>query len=68
MIVLNALLETITFVIIATLVVILLNYIFNKDFRINLINKIKKVILSNPRKANKTTQIKNIIYNYFFVE
>lgn len=60
----NALYETITFVIITYLIVIILNYIFSKDFR-KLINKIKRVIF-NPRKVNKITQIKKLIYNYFF--
>lgn len=60
----NALYETITFLIIATSFVLLLNYIFISDFR-KLINKIKRVIL-NPRKVNKITQIKKLIYNYFF--
>lgn len=60
----NALYETITFVIITYLITIILNYIFSKDFR-KLINKIKRVIF-NPRKVNKITQIKKLIYNYFF--
>jgi len=60
----NALFETIIFLIITTSLVLLLNYIFINDFR-KLINKIKRVIF-NPRKVNKITQIKKLIYNYFF--
>ncbi len=60
----NALFETIIFLIITTSLVLLLNYIFINDFK-KLINKIKRVIL-NPRKVNKITQIKKLIYNYFF--
>ena len=60
----NALFETIIFLIITTSLVLLLNYIFINDFK-KLINKIKGVIL-NPRKVNKITQIKKLIYNYFF--
>lgn len=65
MLVLNSIIETITFLIIAILIVLLLNYIFVKDFR-KLVNKIKKVILLNPRKANKITQIKHLVSKYFF--
>lgn len=64
MIVLNALHETITILIIITSITLLLNYIFIKDFR-KLVNKIKRVIFST-RKSNKITQIKKILYNYFF--
>lgn len=64
MIVLNALHETITMLIIITSITLLLNYIFIKDFR-KLVNKIKRVIFST-RKSNKITQIKKLIYNYFF--
>lgn len=60
----NALFETIIFLIITTSLVLLLNYIFINDFK-KLINKIKRVIF-NPRKVNKITQIKKLIYNYFF--
>lgn len=60
----NALFETIIFLIITISIVLLLNYIFIDDFR-KLINKIKRVIF-NPRKVNKITQIKKLIYNYFF--
>lgn len=60
----NALFETIIFLIITTSLVLLLNYIFINDFR-KLINKIKRVIF-NRRKVNKITQIKKLIYNYFF--
>lgn len=66
MMVLKSLYETITFLIIATSITLLLNYKYNKDFR-KLVNKIKRVIFST-RKSNKITQIKNIIYNYFFIE
>ncbi len=62
----NALYETITFVIITYLIVIILNYIFSKDFR-KLINKIKRVIF-NPRKVNKITQIKKLVYEYLFID
>ncbi len=62
--VLQALQETITLLVISTTIVLLLNYLFIKDFR-KLVNKIKRVI-SNPEQVNKITQIKNIIYNYFF--
>lgn len=65
MLVLNSIIETITFLIIAILIVLLLNYIFVKDFR-KLVNKIKKVILLNPTKANKITQIKHLVSKYFF--
>ena len=60
----NALYETITFVIITYLIVIILNYIFSKDFR-KLINKIKRVIF-NPEQVNKITQIKKLVTKYFF--
>lgn len=66
MIVLKSLYETTAFLTITISIVLLLNYKFNKDFR-KLVNKIKRVI-SNPRKVDKITQIKNIIYNYFFIE
>lgn len=62
----NALYETITFVIITYLIVIILNYIFSKDFR-KLINKIKRVIFST-RKSNKITQIKKLVYEYLFID
>lgn len=60
----NSLFEIIIFLIIATSIVLIINYIFINDFR-KLINKIKRVIF-NPRKVNKITQIKKLIYNYFF--
>ncbi len=60
----NSLFEIITFLIIAASIVLIINYIFINDFR-KLINKIKRVIF-NPRKVNKITQIKKLIYNYFF--
>ena len=60
----NSLFEIITFLIIATSIVLIINYIFINDFR-KLINKIKRVIF-NPRKVNKITQIKKLIYNYIF--
>lgn len=66
MIVLKALYEIITFLIIATSIVLILNYLFVNDFR-KLVNKIKRVIL-NPRKVRKITQIKTILYNYFFID
>lgn len=64
MIVLNAFIETIMFLSMAITIVLMLNYIFNKDFRNNLANKIKRVISS--QQANKITQIQNIILDYFF--
>ena len=60
----NSLFEIITFLIIVASIVLIINYIFINDFR-KLINKIKRVIF-NPRKVNKITQIKKLIYNYFF--
>lgn len=66
MIVLKSLHETITFLIIATSITLLLNYIFVKDFR-KLVNKIKRVI-SNPRKVNKITQVKKLVYEYLFID
>lgn len=66
MIVLKALCETTTLFISVLLITLIANYLFNKDFK-KLVKKIKRVI-SNPRKVNKITQIKNIIYNYFFIE
>lgn len=66
MIVLKSLYETITFLIIATSITLLLNYIFVKDFR-KLVNKIKRVI-SNPRKVNKITQVKKLVYEYLFID
>lgn len=66
MIVLNALYETITFLIIATSIVLLINYLFINDFR-KLINKIKRVI-SNPEQVNQITQIKKLVYEYLFVD
>ncbi len=62
----NALYETITFLMILTLIVLVINYIFINDFR-KLINKIKRVIL-NPRKVNKITQIKKLVYEYLFID
>lgn len=64
MIVLKTLIEAITFLVIAIITIVLLNYIFNKDFKSNLVNKIKRVISS--QQSNKITQIKKLIYNYFF--
>lgn len=66
MIVLNSLLETIFTLLIITATVLMLNYLFINDFR-KLIDKIKRVI-SSPRKANKITQIKSIIYEYLFID
>lgn len=66
MIVLNALHETITMLIIITSITLLLNYIFIKDFR-KLVNKIKRVI-SSPRQANKITQVKKLVYEYLFID
>ena len=50
--------------IIGMIITFVINILFVSDFR-KLINKIKRVIL-NPRKVNKITQIKKLIYNYFF--
>lgn len=66
MIILNALFRTVMFLVIATIIVLLVNYVSNKDFRNNLVDKIKRVI-SSTEKA-KITQIKNIILDYFFIE
>lgn len=66
MIVLNALHETITMLIIITSITLLLNYIFIKDFR-KLVNKIKRVIFST-RKSNKITQVKKLVYEYLFID
>ena len=60
----NSLFEIITFLIIATSIVLIINYIFINDFR-KLISKTKRVIL-NPRKVNKITQIKTLVSKYFF--
>lgn len=60
----KALYETITFLTITTSIVLILNYLFVNDFR-KLTNKIKRVIF-NHRKVHKITQIKKLIYNYFF--
>ena len=49
---------------IGMIITFVINILFVSDFR-KLINKIKRVIL-NPRKVNKITQIKKLIYNYFF--
>lgn len=64
MIVLNTLYETITTIIIITIITLLINYLFIKDFR-KLIDKIKRVI-SNPNQVNKITQIRNELTKYFF--
>lgn len=64
MIVLNALIKIITLFIMASTISLIINYIFNKDFRKNLVSKIKRVI-SSPE-SNKITQIQNIILDYFF--
>lgn len=64
--VLNALFETIIFLIITISIVLLLNYIFINDFK-KLIKKIKRVIF-NPRKVNKITQIKKLVYEYLFID
>lgn len=60
----NSLFEIITFLIITTSIVLIINYIFINDFR-KLINKTKRVIF-NPRKVNKITQIKTLVSKYFF--
>lgn len=52
------------FIIIAISITLIINIIFVNDFR-KLINKIKRVIF-NPEQVNKITQIKKLIYNYFF--
>lgn len=64
--VIKPLFELITFLIITTSIIILLNYVFIKDFR-KLISKIKRVIL-NPRKVNKITQVKKLVYEYLFID
>nr|DAX84787.1 MAG TPA: hypothetical protein [Caudoviricetes sp.] len=62
----NSLFEIITFLIIVASIVLIINYIFINDFR-KLINKIKRVIF-NPRKVNKITQIKKLVYEYLFID
>ena len=64
--VIKPLFELIAFLIITTSIIILLNYVFIKDFR-KLISKIKRVIL-NPRKVNKITQVKKLVYEYLFID
>ena len=62
--VIKPLFELIAFLIITTSIIILLNYVFIKDFR-KLISKIKRVIFST-RKSNKITQVKKLVYEYLF--
>ena len=64
--VIKPLFELITFLIITTSIIILLNYVFIKDFR-KLISKIKRVIFST-RKSNKITQVKKLVYEYLFID
>lgn len=62
----NSLFEIITFLIITTSIVLIINYIFINDFR-KLINKTKRVIF-NPEQVNKITQIKKLVYEYLFID
>lgn len=64
--VIKPLFELIAFLIITTSIIILLNYVFIKDFR-KLISKIKRVIFST-RKSNKITQVKKLVYEYLFID
>lgn len=63
MIIINAISETLKEFTIITIIILLLNYLFNKDFK-NLINKIKKIAFS--RQTRKVILIKKTLYNYFF--
>ena len=63
MIVINAISETLKDFTIITIIILLLNYLFNKDFK-KLINKIKKIAFS--RQTKKATLIQKTLYNYFF--
>ncbi len=63
MVIIWSILETLMQVLILWLIWLLFVYKFNKDFR-KLIEKIKRVISS--RETHKITQIKKLIYNYFF--
>lgn len=58
--------DLVIFITIAISITFIINIIFVKDFR-KLINKIKRVIL-NPRKVNKITQIKKLVYEYLFID
>ena len=62
--IINSFIEVLTFLIISFIIVLILNYLFNKDFK-KLISKIKRIAFS-PRKTNKAIQIINEIENYFF--
>lgn len=61
--IITTILSMLHFAVITITITFLINIIFVKDFRI-LLKQIKKVVSSDQ--ANKTTQIKNIIYNYLF--
>lgn len=63
MIVINAIIETIRDFTIIIIITLILNYLFNKDFK-KLINKIKKIAFS--RQTKKATLIQKTLYNYFF--
>lgn len=63
MIVINAIIETIRDFMIIIIITLILNYLFNKDFK-KLINKIKKIAFS--RQTKKATLIQKTLYNYFF--
>lgn len=63
MIIISAISETLKDFTIITIIILLLNYLFNKDFK-KLINKIKKITFS--RQTKKATLIQKTLYNYFF--
>lgn len=61
----NSIGNTILIIILSIIFTIIINYLFNKDFK-HLIKQTKRVISS--RQTNKITQIKKLLYNYFFAE
>lgn len=63
MIVINAIIETIRDFTIIIIITLILNYLFNKDFK-KLTKKIKKIAFS--RQTRKATLIQKTLYNYFF--
>lgn len=65
--VLKALFETITTIIIFTIIIYSLLYKYNKTYR-KMFNEIKKELSLNHHKVNKITHTINTLYNYFFLE
>ena len=61
----KATINLVLFIITSFVIVITFNYLLNNEFK-TMMNNIKRVVSSHQ--ANKTTQIKNILYNYFFEE